>query len=133
MSQPPSAPAPRRSRLGPLQRRLLLLVVGLGVLMLADTLYLLASRAAGALGIDYFAVTDLSLPRFYQSMVLWHTVGGIVLVILALFAAGCWLQTTLQQRWALSLPGGGQPHDGRERVHLDCSRFAPKRPLGTPF
>ena len=67
-----------------MQKRLLLVVVGLGVLMLADTLYLLANRAAGALGIGYFAVTDISLPRFYQSMVLWHTVGGIILVILAL-------------------------------------------------
>ena len=84
MSDSPPAPAPRRTRLGPLQRRLLLLVVGLGVLMLADTLYLLANRAADALGIGYFAVTDLSLPRFYQSMVISHTVGGIILVILAL-------------------------------------------------
>ena len=84
MNESPPAPAPRRSRLGLLQKRLLLLVVGLGVLMLADTLYLLANRAADVLGLGYFAVTDLSLPRFYQSMVLWHTVGGIILVILAL-------------------------------------------------
>ena len=62
MNESPPAPAPPRSRLGPLQKRLLLLVVGLGVLMLADTLYLLANRAADVLGIGYFAVTDLSLP-----------------------------------------------------------------------
>jgi tetratricopeptide (TPR) repeat protein len=80
----PSSPTSRRSRLSPFQKRLLTIIVSLGVLMLADTLYLLANRAADALGIDYFAVTDISLPRFYQTMVLSHTGVGIVLVVLAL-------------------------------------------------
>jgi tetratricopeptide (TPR) repeat protein len=56
----------------------------LGVLMMADTLYLLANRAAEAAGLDYFAVTDISLPQFYQGMVLSHTGLGIFLVVLTL-------------------------------------------------
>ena len=72
------------SRLGKAQKRLLLLVLGLGVFMLADTLYLLANRLAEVLGINYFAITEVSLPRFYQGMVLSHTGVGLALAALAL-------------------------------------------------
>jgi len=73
------------SRLSALQQRTLLVVVALGVFMVADTLYLLANRLADVLGLDYFAVTDISLPKFYQGMVLSHT--GIGLVLVALVSA----------------------------------------------
>lgn len=85
MSQTSTPSDPRkRSRLSFYQQRALLLVVALSVLMLADTLYLLAHRAAAALGSTYFAVTDISLPRFYQGMILSHTGLGLVLVIITL-------------------------------------------------
>jgi tetratricopeptide (TPR) repeat protein len=74
----------QRSRLTRYQHRALTLIVVLGVLMLADTLYLLAKRAADAVGISFFAVTEISLPQFYQAMVLSHTGIGVVLVILML-------------------------------------------------
>ncbi|MEE2659613.1 MAG: tetratricopeptide repeat protein [Candidatus Latescibacterota bacterium] len=80
----PTSSTVDRSRLNRTQRCLLQLLVGLAVFMLADTLYLLANRAANALGIAYFAVTETSLPKFYQGMVLSHTGVGVVLVILAL-------------------------------------------------
>ena len=73
------------SRLSALQQRVLLVVVGLGVFMLADTLYLLLNRLAEALDISYFAITDVSLPKFYQGMVLSHTGIGLLLVALAIF------------------------------------------------
>jgi len=71
------------SRLSAVQQRALLVVVALGVFMVADTLYLLVNRLADALDIDYFAVTDISLPKFYQGMVLSHTGVGLMLVALA--------------------------------------------------
>ncbi len=82
-----SDPRPQRrfsSRLGPRQRKLLLVVLGLGVFMFADTLYLLINRLADFLQIGYFAVTETSLPKFYQVMVLSHTAVGLVLVVLAI-------------------------------------------------
>ena len=82
-----SNPRPQRrfsSRLGPRQRQLLLVVLGLGVFMFADTLYLLLNRLAGVLQIRYFAVTETSLPGFYQVMVLSHTAVGLLLVVLAI-------------------------------------------------
>lgn len=72
------------SRLSAPQQRTLLVVVALGVFMVADTLYLLANRLADVLNIEYFAVTDISLPKFYQGMVLSHTGVGLVLVAVAL-------------------------------------------------
>ncbi len=72
------------SRLSTRQQRTLLVVVALGVFMVADTLYLLTNRLADALDVSYFAVTDISLPKFYQGMVLSHTGVGLVLVVLAL-------------------------------------------------
>ena len=71
------------SRLSAFQQRTLLVIVSLGVFMVADTLYLLTNRLAEALDFDYFAVTDISLPRFYQGMVFSHTGVGLVLVALA--------------------------------------------------
>lgn len=72
------------SRLSAVQQRTLLVVVILGVFMVADTLYLLTNRLADALDLDYFAVTAISLPKFYQGMVLSHTGVGLLLVALAL-------------------------------------------------
>ncbi|MEW6755647.1 MAG: tetratricopeptide repeat protein [Candidatus Latescibacterota bacterium] len=71
------------SRLRTPQKRLLAVVVGLGVFMLADTLYLLVNRLASLLHLGYFAVTDTSLPAFYQVLVLSHTGVGLALVVAA--------------------------------------------------
>ena len=78
------------SRLSARQQRTLLVVVALGVFMVADTLYLLTHRLGRRLRFRYFAVTDISLPKFYQGMVLSHTGVGLVLVVLAM---GLWLGT----------------------------------------
>ena len=72
------------SRLSARQQRTLLVVVALGVFMVADTLYLLTNRLADALDFAYFAVTDISLSKFYQGMVLSHTGVGLLLVVLAM-------------------------------------------------
>ena len=72
------------SRLNSPQRRFLLVVVALGIFMIADTLYLLANRLAEVLGVGYFAVTELSLPKFYQVVVLAHTGVGLLLMTVAL-------------------------------------------------
>jgi tetratricopeptide (TPR) repeat protein len=53
--------------------------------MLADTLYLLTNRLANTLELQYFAVTEISMPKFYQGMVLSHTAIGLTLVALAVF------------------------------------------------
>ncbi|MFH1570758.1 MAG: hypothetical protein ABIL09_22390, partial [Gemmatimonadota bacterium] len=82
MSTAPDSTPP--SRLRPAQKRLLALVVGLAVLMLADTLYLLGVRLAGALGIGSFGVAALALPKTYQALLLSHTGMGLVLVLVAL-------------------------------------------------
>ena len=58
-------------------------VVGLGVLMLADTAYLLLHRLAVAVGWISLSVPESILPKFYQSMILSHTGIGVLLVILA--------------------------------------------------
>jgi tetratricopeptide (TPR) repeat protein/cytochrome c553 len=73
------------SRLSALQQRVLLIVVGLGVFMVADTLYLLVNRLAEVLNIDYFALAEVSLSKFYQGMVLSHTGIGLLLVVLSTF------------------------------------------------
>ena len=79
-------PRPKRavsSRLSPRQRQVLLVVLGLGTLMLADTLYLVVNRLANFLQLGYFAVTETSLPKFYQVMVLSHTGLGLLLLLIA--------------------------------------------------
>ena len=78
----------RRSRLSSSQQRVLAVVVALGVFMIADTLYLLVNRLGELLEIGYFAATAISLPKFYQGMVLSHTAVGLILVFIAvLFVA----------------------------------------------
>jgi tetratricopeptide (TPR) repeat protein len=81
MSETPKSRDP--SRLNRAQKRLLLGVVGLAVFMLADTLYLLINRLADTLRAGYFAVTETSLPKFYQGMVLSHTGVGLLLLVVA--------------------------------------------------
>ena len=76
---------PRPSRLSQPQQRLVLALVALAIFMLADTLYLLTNRLANALELQYFAVTEISMPKFYQGMVLSHTAIGLTLVVLAVF------------------------------------------------
>ena len=79
----PRDPVDRPSRLNAGQKRLLQIVVGFGLFMVADTLYLSTNRLADALDIQYFAVTDLSLPKFYQAMILSHTGVGLLLMVIA--------------------------------------------------
>ena len=76
---------PRPSRLSRPQQRLVLTLVALAIFMLADTLYLLANRLANTFDVQYFAVTEISMPKFYQGMVLSHTAVGLALVVLAVF------------------------------------------------
>ena len=83
MSTPSATKKKRSSRLKPPQQRALFLVLGLGLFMLGDTLYLLVNRLAQTAGSAYFAVTETSLPKFYQVMVLSHTGVGLALVVLA--------------------------------------------------
>ncbi|MBI2503994.1 MAG: tetratricopeptide repeat protein [Candidatus Latescibacteria bacterium] len=71
------------SRLNLRQKRLLLVVISMAVFMLADTLYLLINRLADLLRVGYFAVTETSLPKFYQAMVLSHTGVGLPLLVAA--------------------------------------------------
>ena len=98
------------SRLSARQQRTLLAVVALGVFMVADTLYLLTNRLADALDSAYFAVTDISLPKFYQGMVLSHTGVGLLLVVLAMgFVA-----------WHLPAVWAQEPQAG----HLHWYRYA---------
>ncbi len=75
------------SRLTPAQKRLLKGVVALGVFMLANTLYLLCFRVADWLDVRTFALTEISLPRLYQAMVLSHTGVGLVLAAAAIVFA----------------------------------------------
>lgn len=85
MPTPNSDPSARRvkSTLNPVQRGFLLFGFALAILLLANTLYLLANRAAEATGWGIFAVTDTSLPLWYQVMVLSHTGLGLVVAGLA--------------------------------------------------
>lgn len=68
-----------RSALTAPQRALLRAGLGLAVFVLANTLYLLANRLAEDLGSSIFAVTEFSLPVFYQVMILSHTGAGLLL------------------------------------------------------
>ena len=72
------------SRLNTLQKRCVYAIVALGIFMIADTLYLLVNRLAEWQGIEYFAITEVSLPIFYQGMVLSHTGVGLLLVALCI-------------------------------------------------
>ena len=107
------------SRLNNAQRRFLLVVVVLGISMIADTLYLLANRLAEVLGIGYFAVSEVSLPRFYQVMVLGHTGVGLILVTAALVFAA----------WHLPAPSlSGAAHHFGAGVRFRV-RFRPQNPI----
>ena len=103
------------SRLSTRQQRTLLAVVALGVFMVADTLYLLTNRLADVLDSGYFAVTDISLPKFYQGMVLSHTGVGLVLVVLAMGFCGLALTVGVAQK-----PQAGHPHRHR---HADAGHL----------
>ena len=65
-------------------RYVLRVAVGLGIFMLANTLYLLLNRLADALDWTFFAAGETSLPQFFQTMILSHTGVGLLAVILML-------------------------------------------------
>ncbi len=75
------------SRLTGAQRRLLKVVVVVGIFMLADTLYLLCFRLADWFDLRIFALTETSLPGLYQAMVLSHTGVGLALAGIAIVFA----------------------------------------------
>ena len=56
----------------------------LAVFMLANTLYLSLNRLADALGWDFFAVGETSIPALFQTMILSHTGVGLLLTALML-------------------------------------------------
>ncbi len=74
--------------------------------MLANTLYLLANRLAGGLGIDFFAVGPNSLPRLFQAMVLAHTGAGLLLAALAFGFLAAHLPTVWRRRHRGSIVTG---------------------------
>jgi tetratricopeptide (TPR) repeat protein len=75
------------SLLTPGLRRLLFVCVLLGVFMLANTFYLLINRLADASGLTWFADTDHSLPKLFQTMIYTHTgVGLLTAILMSLFA-----------------------------------------------
>ncbi len=88
------------------QRRLLGAVVALGVLAVANTLYLLANRLAGWVGRPFLGEDALALPRFYQAMVLSHTGVGLLLVAGAVAFASWHLGRALRRRAPLSVALG---------------------------
>lgn len=65
-------------------RRSLAVALALAAFMLANTLYLLANRLADALGWEFFAVGETTLPDLFQAMVLTHTGVGLLLALLLL-------------------------------------------------
>jgi tetratricopeptide (TPR) repeat protein len=71
------------SRLTTAQRAAVRVIVVVGGFMLADTGYLLLNRLADVGSIRYFAATPLSLPIFYQIMMLAHTGIGLILAAAA--------------------------------------------------
>jgi len=66
------------SLLTPSLKRLLAVVVGVGVFMLANTLYLLTHRLADLAGWDWLTGGPDSLPAIFQAMVLSHTGAGLL-------------------------------------------------------
>lgn len=76
-------------------RWLLAVALVLAAFMVADTVYLLINRLADALGWDFFAVGETSLPKLFQAMVLTHTGVGLLLATLML----AFLVTHLPKVW----------------------------------
>lgn len=87
-------------------RILLRVVLGVAVVMLANTLYLLANRAADGLGWDFFAVGKTSLPQLFQAMVLTHTGLGLLLAVLVLVFFTTHLRTVWKRRHTASILSG---------------------------
>jgi tetratricopeptide (TPR) repeat protein len=74
--------------------------------MLANTLYLLANRAADGLGWSFFAVGETSLPKLFQAMVLTHTGLGLLLASLALVFFSTHLSVVWKRRHRASILSG---------------------------
>jgi tetratricopeptide (TPR) repeat protein len=98
--------ARRKSLLGPGQRHLYRAVLAVSVLLLANTLYLLANRAADALGLRALAVTSTDLPAFYQTMILSHTGLGVLLFALAMGLFGWHLRRAWGRRHGVAVWSG---------------------------
>lgn len=87
-------------------RILLRVLLGIAVVMLANTLYLLTNRAADGLGWDFFAVGETSLPKLFQAMVLTHTGLGLFLASLALAFFSAHLGVVWKRRHRASIVSG---------------------------
>jgi len=72
-----------RSRLTPAQRWALRVTVGLGVFMLANTLYLLVNRLIDSMGWRTVTTDAASLPKWFQFLILSHTGVGLLLAVIA--------------------------------------------------
>ena len=70
-----------RSRLTPAQRWALRVTVGLGVFMIANTLYLLVNRLVDTLELRTVSTESASLPKIFQFLILTHTGVGLVLAV----------------------------------------------------
>ncbi|HAA78667.1 TPA: hypothetical protein DCE37_26515 [Candidatus Latescibacteria bacterium] len=77
-----SEPA-NRSQLIPAQRWTLRITIGLGVFMIANTLYLLVNRLIDTMGWRTVTAGEASLPKWFQFLILSHTGIGLVLAALA--------------------------------------------------
>ncbi len=71
-----------KSLIGAGLKKLLIFSLAASVFMLANTLYLLINRWADLAGFDFLAVGEISLPKFFQVMVLSHTGVGLLLAVL---------------------------------------------------
>ena len=73
-----------KSLLSPWLKKMLAVTLALSVFMLGNTIYLLLNRLADALGLEFFAIGETSLPALFQTMVLTHTGVGLLLAFIML-------------------------------------------------
>ncbi|UCG76918.1 MAG: tetratricopeptide repeat protein [Gemmatimonadota bacterium] len=87
-------------------RGLLAVALALAAFMLANTAYLLLNRLGDALGWGFFAVSDTSLPKLFQAMLLTHTGVGLLLVAAMLGFFGAHLPKVWKRRHRGSVLSG---------------------------
>jgi len=87
-------------------KRLLAVVVGLGVFMLANTLYLLANRLGDLAGWDWLTGGPEALPSIFQAMVLSHTGVGLTLTVVAIAFVIWHLRVVWARRHTTSIVSG---------------------------
>jgi tetratricopeptide (TPR) repeat protein len=109
MAETGSTKTPRRrlkSLLSSPLKRLLAFVVGVGVFMLANTLYLVSNRLADVAGWTWITGGVDSLPAIFQSMVLAHTGAGLILAVVATVFVVWHLKAVWARQHATSIVSG---------------------------